>query len=323
MIERGEILGRPCLVLGAGGFIGTNLCRHLLRQGAKVHGFGRTRSFADALEGVTWSYGDFADAAAVARAVEGNELVFHLVSGSLPESSNRDPAADLAGNVLHTLHLLEVCRMSEVRKVVFASSGGTVYGVPTQIPIPETAPTDPIAAYGVSKLATEKYLALYRYLHGLDYVVLRIANPFGPYQAGDRRQGVIAAFAQQALRGETIEIWGDGEVVRDFVYIDDVVEAIAAAALYRGPHRIFNVGQGAGRSINQVLRDIETALELGPLPKLYKPGRLTDVPINVLDIGLIGRELGWRPREDWLSGLRATFDWLRQQQHRTPVARGA
>jgi UDP-glucose 4-epimerase len=308
-----DFTGRQCLVLGGGGFIGTNLCRHLLKLGARVQGFGRSRSFPEALEGVRWIAGDFADHAAVARAVEGSELVFHLVGGSLPESSNRDPAADLAANVPNTLHLLDVCQQSEVCKVIFASSGGTVYGIPTAPgSIAETAPTDPIAAYGISKLAIEKYLALYRRLHGLDYAILRIANPFGPYQSGDRRQGVIAAFVQRALRGETLEIWGNGEIVRDFVFVGDVVDAIARASLYEGEHRIFNVGQGEGRAINQVLADIEMILGRGSLPKVHKPGRLTDVPVSVLDIGLIRSEMGWQPREDWLSGLRATVDWIRQ-----------
>ncbi|HTW54596.1 MAG TPA: NAD-dependent epimerase/dehydratase family protein [Stellaceae bacterium] len=310
MSEPGNLRGRSCLVLGGGGFIGTNLCRYLLQLGARVQGFGRSRSFPEALDGVTWTTGDFADHAAVARAVEGNELVFHLVGSSLPESSNRDPAGDLAAHVPNTLHLLDVCRLSDVRKVIFASSGGTIYGIPQGTPIPETAPTDPIAAYGISKLAIEKYLALYHRLHGLDYAILRIANPFGPFQAGYRRQGVIAAFIERALSGETLEIWGDGDVVRDFVYIGDVVDALARAALYDGSHRLFNVGQGVGRSIDEVFRDIETLLGHGSLPKVYKTGRRTDVPVNVLDIRLIERELGWRPRVEWLSGLRTTIDWL-------------
>ena len=139
---------------------------------------------------------------------------------------------------------------------------------------------------------------------------MRIANPFGPFQAGYRKQGVIAAFVQQALNGEVLEIWGDGEVVRDFVYIDDVVGAIADAAVYEGPHRVFNVGQGTGRSINQILTDIETVLDRGAIEKRYRPSRLADVPVNVLDIRLIRREIGWQPREDWLSALRATVDWI-------------
>jgi UDP-glucose 4-epimerase len=306
--------GRRCLVLGAGGFIGTNLCRHLVELGAEVRGFGRSSSFPEALAEVEWIAGDFADRTAVARAVHNIELVFHLVGGSLPESSNRDPVADLSANVVNTLHLLEACRRSEVQKLVFASSGGTVYGIPGQIPIPESAPTDPIAAYGISKLAIEKYLALYRHLHGLDYAVLRMANPFGPFQTGERKQGAIAAFVRQALAGNTLEIWGDGEVVRDFVYISDVAEAFAAAARYRGPHPVFNVGQGEGHSINQILADIELVLGRGGLAKRYLPSRLADVPVNVLDIGLIERELGWRPRTDWLAGLRATVDWIAAQQ---------
>lgn len=313
MSQPPDFKGRQCLVLGGGGFIGTNLCRHLLKLGARVQGFGRSRSFPEALEGVRWIAGDFADHAAVARAVEGSELVFHLVGGSLPESSNRDPAADLAANVPNTLHLLDVCQRSEVRRVIFASSGGTVYGIPKEPgSVAETAPTDPIAAYGISKLAIEKYLALYRRLHGLDYTILRIANPFGPYQSGDRRQGVVAAFVQRALNGETLEIWGDGEVVRDFVYVGDVVDAIARASLYGGEHRIFNCGQGEGRTINQVLADIETILGGGSLPKIYKPARPADVPVSILDIGLIRREMGWQPKEDWLNALRLTADWIRE-----------
>jgi UDP-glucose 4-epimerase len=312
MTQATDLRGRRCLVLGAGGFIGTNLCRRLREQGARVQGFGRSKSFPDALAGIDWMTGDFADRDAVARAVEGNDLVFHLVGSRLPESSNQDPAADLSVNVVNTLQLLDACRRAKIGKVVFASSGGTVYGIPRQTPIPEVAPTDPIAAYGISKLAIEKYLALYRHLHGLDYAILRIANPFGPYQSGYRKQGVIAAFAQQALNGEILEIWGDGEVVRDFVYIADVVQALLDVALYAGPHRVFNVGQGGGRSVNEVLRDIEFVLGRGVLEKRYMPSRLADVPVNVLDIALIRRELGWEPRTDWLTGLRATVNWLKE-----------
>jgi len=297
-------------VLGAGGFIGTNLCRHLAACGAEVAGFGRAPAYPRALQGIAWTVGEFADRAALARAVEGNELVFHLIGSRLPESSNRDPIGDLDANVVSTLHLLEACRHSAVAKLVFASSGGTVYGVAPPIPIPETAPTEPITAYGIGKLAVEKYLSLYQRLYGLDYAVLRISNPFGPFQGGDRRQGVVAAFIHQALRGATLEIWGDGEVVRDFVYIDDVVAALAAAALQSGPHRLFNVGQGVGRSVNQVIADIESVLERGPLARRYRPSRAADVPVNILDIGLIGRELGWQPRADWLASLRATARWL-------------
>ena len=304
--------GASCLVLGAGGFIGGHLCRELRRRGASVHGFGRRRSYPEALEGVRWTAGEFSDRAALARAVDGAEHVFHLLGGTTPESSNKDPVADLASGAMASLHLLEICRAAGVRKVVFLSSGGTVYGVPAAVPLREDAPTDPISAYGVSKLAVEKYLHLYRHLHGLDYAVLRVANPFGPWQDPDRRQGVVPALMQAVLDGRPAEIWGDGRVVRDYLYAADAAEAVAEAAAYTGARRVFNVGSGVGRSVLDLLRDIGAALGRGTaVAAVHKPGRATDVPVNVLDTSLIRREMGWAPRTGWTEALEATAAWLR------------
>lgn len=309
--------GASCLVLGAGGFIGGHLCRELRRRGASVHGFGRRRSYPEAFEGVRWTTGEFSDRAALARAADGAEHVFHLLGGTTPESSNKDPVADLVAGAVASLHLLEICRAAGVRKVVFLSSGGTVYGIPASTPIREDAPTDPISAYGVSKLAVEKYLRLYRHLHGLDYTVLRVANPFGPWQDPDRRQGVVTALMQAVLDGRPPEIWGDGRVVRDYLYAADVAEAVAGAAAYTGPHRVFNVGSGVGRSVLDLLRDIGAALGRGTaVEAVHKPGRATDVPVNVLDTSLIRREMGWAPRTGWPEALEATAAWLRGRNAR-------
>ena len=307
----GGLRGSSCLVLGAGGFIGGHLCRSLRRRGAVVHGFGRRRSYPEALEGVRWTAGEFSDRAALARAVDGAEHVFHLLGSSTPESSNKDPVADLAAGAMASLHLLEICRAAGVRKVVFLSSGGTVYGIPSAVPISEDAPTDPISAYGVSKLAVEKYLRLYHHLHGLDYVVLRVANPFGPWQDPDRRQGVVPALMQAVLDGRPAEIWGDGRVVRDYLFAADAADAIAEAAAYRGEHRIFNVGSGVGRSVLDVLEDIGAALGRADVEAVHRPARATDVPVNVLDTSRIQRELGWEPRTGWADALDATAAWLR------------
>jgi UDP-glucose 4-epimerase len=303
--------GLNCVVLGGGGFIGTHLCRALKHQGALVRGFGRSRTDSAALAGVLWTTGEFTDRAALARAVEGCEVVFHLLGGSIPDSSNKDPLGDLLGSVVPSLQLLEICRASKVRKIVFVSSGGTVYGVPRTIPIPESAATDPISAYGISKLTVEKYLALYHHLYGSEFSVLRVANTFGPYQSPDRRQGLVAAFMHRIAQGQPIEIWGDGRVVRDFIYIDDVIDAVLLAALYDGPHHVFNVGAGVGRSVLEVVADIAEVLGQPDVVPNHKPGRATDVPINVLDITLIRRELGWSPRSVWMEALKLTADWMR------------
>lgn len=287
-----------------------------------MHGFGRRRSYPEALEGTRWTAGEFSDRAALARVVDGAEHVFHLLGGSTPASSSRDPAADLVSGAVASLHLLDICRAAGVRRVVFVSSGGTVYGVPKSVPVAEDAPTDPISAYGVSKLVVEKYLRLYRHLHGLDYVVLRLANPFGPWQDPDRRQGVVTALMQAALDGRPAEIWGDGRVVRDYLYAADAAEAVAAAAAYAGPHRVFNVGSGVGRSVLDLVRDVGVVLGRGVVSAVHRPGRPTDVPVNVLDPSLIRREMGWAPRTGWTEALEATAAWLRgrsgQQNRNVP-----
>jgi UDP-glucose 4-epimerase len=302
--------GRTCLVLGAGGFIGSHLCHALLRAGALVHGFGRRPAYPDSLPAIRWSTGEFNDRAALARAVDGEEVVFHLLGGTTPEVSNTDPVADLTMNTIGSVQMMELCRAAGVRRIVFVSSGGTVYGIPRSVPITEAHPTDPISAYGINKLTVEKYLGLFEHLHGMTATVLRVANPFGPYQSPQRRQGVIAALIAGCLAGRPLEIWGDGLVVRDFLYATDLAEAMVAAAEYDGPGRVFNVGSGIGRSIREVAGDITACLGLPPAEVVYKPGRKADVPANVLDVSLIRREMGWQPRIAWEDGLRRTAAWI-------------
>src|SRR5262249_42060795 len=142
--------------------------------------------------------------------LEGCQTCFHLVSTTLPKSSNADPVFDVESNVLATIRLLTQAIQTGLKKVVFVSSGGTVYGVPKQIPILETHATDPMCSYGITKLSIEKYLHLFHVLHGLDYTVLRLSNPFGEGQRVHASQGAVAVFLGKVLRGETVEIWGDG-----------------------------------------------------------------------------------------------------------------
>jgi UDP-glucose 4-epimerase len=150
-------------------------------------------------------------------------------------------------------------------------------------------------------------------LHGLDYVILRIANLYGPYQLARKNQGVVAALMRRALAGEPLEIWGSGEVVRDFVYVTDAVRAILGLAQYSGSARLFNVGSGEGTTINTLVDSIETVMDGGALRRVYRPGRALDVPANVLDIRRINAAIGWRPEVGLLEGLRSTFDWLATQ----------
>lgn len=303
--------GLRCLVLGAGGFLGGALASALCERGAAVSGYGRPPHRSDLDGRVAWTTASLADTHALASALAGQEAVFHFVGSTIPETSNEDPAQALIDEVHGTIGLLDACVRSGVKKIVFASSGGTVYGVPALIPTPESAATDPISAYGIHKLAVEKYLALYRRLYGLDYLVLRLANPYGRGQSPFKKQGVIASMLHAALSGAPIEIWGTGEVVRDFVHIDDVVSALALGLAYDGPERIFNVGSGVGRSVNEILREVQIVLGASNLRVVRKPGRAADVPVSVLDTELIERELGWHATIDIRAGIRDTAAWMR------------
>jgi len=250
----------PCLVLGGAGFIGSHLAEALAQQGRPVRIFDRPH--VDRLplfprtRGFEVFTGDFLNPQALVPALEGVELVFHLVSTTLPQNSNDHPVYDVESNVLGSLRLMELCRERGVRKVVFVSSGGTVYGVPRATPVAEDHPTDPISSYGIHKLMVEKYLALAQRLHGLDYCVVRPANLYGPRQRLDTAQGAVAVFLDHALRDKPIHIWGDGSVVRDYVYVTDAVDAMLKAASFEGAPRIFNIGSGKGTSLKELVAAI-------------------------------------------------------------------
>ena len=304
--------GLRCTVLGANGFVGTNLCLALTSIGVKVRGCGRSAVARPELTGkIDWFQIDLTSEESMHLVVQDADIVVHLVSTLLPAPSNLEQIRDVEENLISTLRLLEHCKEAGVRKVIFASSGGTVYGPQEHMPINENVLPNPICSYGIVKTATENYLNLYRHLYSLDFVALRISNPFGQYQM-PRAQGLVAALIGKVLTGATIDIWGDGSVVRDYLYIDDLVEAILLAMALENSKapRVYNVGSGVGRSVNEVLSAIETIH--GNRPSVnYSPERSADVRVNVLDVGLARDHLGWHPNTEWASALEKTYSWLR------------
>jgi UDP-glucose 4-epimerase len=302
---------RSYVVLGGGGFLGINLCRRLAATGHRVRALGRHCLFPEALRGVEWHPGDFADVGRLTAAIESSDVVFHLIHSTTPHSSILDMAGDIQQNVVPSLALLDISRKLGIKRVVFVSSGGTIYGLAEQVPTPETAPTEPVTAYGITKLAIEKYLALHEYLYGLDFRVLRVTNPFGPYQVAVKNQGVIAALISRALSGERMEIWGDGSAVRDFIFVDDVVDALEAAAGDQGSARIFNIGSGEGRSLREVIATIERLLNQR-LDITWNAQRSVDLPVSVVAIDRARERLGWTPKTTFETGLEKTIDWWRE-----------
>ena len=301
-------------VFGGGGFIGSAIVDRLLLREHSVRVFERPRimshrSFSPN-EKVSWINGDMLNKTDLDSAVERADVVYHLVSSTLPKSANDDPLYDVQSNLIGTLQLLQACVRAGVKKLVFISSGGTVYGTPIYLPIDERHPTDPHGSYGIIKLAIEKYLYMFERDYGLKSFALRVANPYGERQRIETAQGAVAVFLNRILKGTPIEVWGDGSVTRDFLYVGDVAEAFVKVMEYEGAFRTFNISSGVGISVNQLISEISGVVGVRP-EVVYKPARGFDVPINVLSNLLAGQQLEWVPLVDLNSGLRRTIDWVR------------
>lgn len=250
--------------------------------------------------------GDFNNSADVERAVKNTDIVCHLVSTTVPGNSIINITYDIQSNLIPSVQLLNAMQQESARRIVFISSGGAIYGYPQYLPIDELHPVNPIVPYGISKLGIEKYIQMFEHLYGITGIILRVSNPYGARQRPGSGQGAICSFLHKALKGEPLEIWGDGTVVRDYLFIDDVVKAFEKALLYNGPERIFNIGSGEGKSINDIISILEGLLGQS-LQRQYTDSRPYDVPVNILDYSLAGKELGWSPTVPLHTGLEQTI----------------
>lgn len=294
------------LVLGGNGFIGSHIVDRLLSVGHSVRVFDRAPDhFRVPLSGVDYRIGSFDDVAALAEALEGVDVVYHLISTTVPSTSNRDPIYDVESNLLSTLRLLNLMRDQEVPRIAYLSSGGTVYGIPESSPIPETHPLRPICSYGVVKVAIENYLHMYHKLYGLKYVILRASNPYGERQGHMGVQGVIGTFMKKINEGEVIEIWGDGSVVRDYIYVGDLAE-LCVAVIETSEVGVYNAGSGVGCSVNEIVEKLAEISNKAIKPK-YLAGRGYDVPSVVLDVSKARKLVGWAQRTALADGLSLTW----------------
>jgi UDP-glucose 4-epimerase len=294
------------LLLGGSGFVGRNVAAVLAARGDAVIVAGR-RLPAALPQGARFVDLDF-PRQDWGHLLRDCDVVHHYVWSTGPHAANENPLADLDDNLRGTVRLLEAMRLHPGKPLLFSSSGGTVYGKLLGAAACENHPLNPVSAYGASKVAAEKYIGFYRAQHGVDGRVARIANPFGA-ASGKRNQGVVQVFLAQALAGEILTIWGDGSVVRDYLHISDVAEALvkmADAPAVAGTMPVFNIGSGEGRSQNQIVSAV-TAL-LGAAPRVvYQSGRPFDVPVSILDISKARNELSWTPHLSFQDGLRRTL----------------
>lgn len=292
-----------CLILGGTGFLGINLCKELINNGNKVFVFARNgrraQRVCNLFPEVEFIRGDFSSNIDWDVMLKTIDVVFHLISTTNP--SNHNLFYEFESNVLPTINFLEGCKKNKVR-VIYFSSGGTVYGMPRYLPIDEEHRTEPISAYGIHKLSIEKCIEYYGRTYGVDYYILRISNPYGAYQNHLGNQGVIAVFLAKIIQDKAIEIWGDGSTIRDYVFVDDLVSACILLLSYNGGQRVFNIGSGIGYSLKEVIQLIKAKCGY-PVNVAFIAKRIQDVSANILDVKLAQKELQWVPKVDLSEGI--------------------
>ena len=299
---------KKAIILGAGGFVGINLSHILATKGFDLVCFDRSASPHWPIS-AKHIIGDFYSMPVELLGSLDQAVVFHLISSCRPSANTTNAAEEVGNDLVTTIRYLEECKYRELRWV-FVSSGGTVYGHSDSNQLDETMPTNPICSYGVVKLAIEQYFSLYRKLHNIDYVVARMGNPFGPWQQPLTGQGLVAALIYKALNGDQIDVWGDGENVRDYIYISDAVDGLLAAACSGKSGEIYNIGTGIGKSINELIQIIRDTLKI-QVKTRYTEARSVDVKKNILNAKKLFLDTGWRPKISIQLGANLTTDWLK------------
>jgi UDP-glucose 4-epimerase len=309
------------LVTGGAGFIGSTLVDRLLAEGHQVDvvdnlSSGNLANLADARASagheVNFHQIDIRDEGlGELMARQAPEVVFHLAAQADVRVSVARPVFDAEVNVVGSLNVLEGARAAGARKVVFASSGGTIYGEPdpSELPVKESHPQQPLSPYGVAKKVVGDYLYAYRALHDLEYTALALANVYGPRQDPHGEAGVVAIFTGRLLAGEPCTIFGSGEQTRDFVYVDDVVDAFVRAA-DRGSGLLANIGTGREVSVNELYTTMAAAAGV-PDPALRAPARAGELDRSALDPGRAELHLGWKPWTTLEAGTQQVIDWFR------------
>ncbi|MFC0429403.1 NAD-dependent epimerase/dehydratase family protein [Kutzneria buriramensis] len=311
------------MVTGGAGFVGSHLVDRLVRDGHRVLVLddlrrGRRENLAHtAAELVELDV----TSPRVHEVVAGHEpeVVFHLAAQIDVRRSVCEPLFDADQNVLGTLNVAEAARRYGARKIVFASSGGAIYGMPDRLPVAETAAIDPRSPYAAAKVSAEVYLNTYRRLHGLDCTHLALANVYGPRQHPFGEAGVVAVFADRLLAGRPTRVFGDGGNTRDYVYVDDVVAAFVTAAGPVGGGRRYNIGTGVQTSDLELHTLVAKAVGSEAEPD-FAPARLGDLRASALDAAAARRDLGWRPTVELDDGVQRTVDYFRSAASTVPPA---
>jgi UDP-glucose 4-epimerase len=296
------------LIIGGNGFIGSHLVE-VLKYEYNVTVFDRSPSqFVVESPEVNYIYGDFSDTALLSLALDNMQIVYHLLTTTVPFTANIDPVFDITTNLVATVKFLDLVVEKGVHRVVYSSSGGTVYGNPQYLPIDEKHPCSPIDSYGIVKNTIERYVELYALRNKFSFLIVRPSNPYGPGQNYTKNQGLIGKLIYSSITQEKFTIWGDGSAVRDYIFIDDLTSFFKVAGLSE-ESGVFNAGSGMGMNINQIIAALSKIIDYMP-PIVYTETKGTIVDKVVLDIKKSKDKFDWSPKTTLEKGLLIHKNWM-------------
>jgi len=305
---------QTCLVFGGNGFLGSHLTEGLVSEGHEVRVFDNfslgMNNLVEVLNEVEILEGDFLDTKAVSNALIGVDYVFHYISTTIPATAASNPVFDIETNVIGSVKMFQLAAQHGVKRIIFPSSGGTIYGETLGESSRETDLPDPLNPYAISKLTLERHLRYLEYSQGVDYTILRYSNPYGERQNPYGKQGVIPIFLNEVKHSRKPVIYGDGSMVRDYIYIGDAVEATISIFKKDTHEKIFNVGSGKGTSLNELVNIIAEGLKREVVPEYIAYDGIY-IPRNVLNIERINGETGWEPKTKISDGIKKTWEWIK------------
>jgi UDP-glucose 4-epimerase len=306
------------LILGGAGFIGANLALRLVKEGYTVRIFSRAgrsiKNLSEILPKIELIFGDYMDEVALKKSMQGVDCVIHLISTTFPGTSIDSGAYDVFSNVIPTIRVLENCVQNNIKRLIYASSGGTIYGEPLSKTISEDHILDPKSMYGLSKKTIEGYLSFFAKNYEINVQILRISNPFGPFQNPYGAQGLIAVAFKAAIDNSTFKIFGEGDTIRDYIYIEDVIDAFLCS-LKASKSDTINISSGEGKSVMDVLDAVEMVSNR-KIHKQYVVQRRGDVHINILSNNRAMQIYNWSPQISFYDGLTKTWNWISEEIHK-------
>jgi UDP-glucose 4-epimerase len=298
------------LIIGGNGFIGSHLTESLSKSNNDITVFDRAENlYTGELDNVNYIYGDFNQTSLLKKISGKFDIIFHLLSTTVPTTANLNPMLDVESNLMNTISFLQSLESTKLKKIIYISSGGTVYGNPSKLPINETHNLNPVGSYGIVKVAIESYIKFFSNKFNIPYLIIRPSNPYGPRQSYKGNQGVISTFLYNMINKVDLNVWGDGSNIRDYIYIKDLVDFIKLSGLSKETG-IFNVGSGEGQSILELIEETKKVTLSSPEIN-FSQNKKSGINNIVLDISKAKNIFDWKPNFSLSEGVKLHYEWLK------------